>query len=235
MFYVNIDGVFHPSDNLPPNSNNKATIDRRERRKRSKMGSFSLNGLVCKTNTFVDCPKAQPYVATGICIPKTACVKEEGKTPMRYNDNYASASAIVSTAKSDMATSRDYFLNRLAAAEYPKDAELVKMFNLNVDNSPKNYKQLIDAIKGGKYTINKQVEKAFEASEEDGKDIYWGATHGIIWDGPQADYEGYEKASEEKSKQETIARDAIMAAATAGDMKAAVEAFEAWMPTTAAQ
>lgn len=186
------------------------------------------------TNYISTLPKAVPPWPTSPCeneCPSVTFTKEEGK-PMRYNDNYASATANVSTPKSDTATSRDYFLKRLEGAMYPKREGFMDLFNLNIDNQPKNYKDLIAAIKDGKYTIDKKVEKRFEASDED-NGWYFGSLHGIIWDGPKQDYEGYRKALEELKKQDTAARDAIMAAATAGDMKAAVDAFEAWTPTVA--
>ena len=150
---------------------------------------------------------------------------------MRYNDNYAHAS--VNAPQSDLATSRDYFMRRLKEVSSTL-GDLAEKFNLHVDNTPKNFKDLIDAIKNDKFTLDPKVVKKFEAlddNDEDGKKYWFNMTYGIIWDGPKADQKGYEEAMEELSKAEDSARDAIMAAANAGDMKAAVEAFAAWTPT----
>lgn len=176
-------------------------------------------------------------VAVPVCQAKPAswwiddCIKEEGKTLMCYNDNYASASANVTTVQSDTATQRDYLLSRLAKADYPKHQELANLFNLYVDNTPKTYKELIDIIKNDKFTIDKKVEKALELNEEtsDEERWYWGPTHGIIWAGVQPDRDGYNTAEKEKGKQFTAARDIIMTGDAAAGLKA-LQDFEAWLP-----
>lgn len=145
---------------------------------------------------------------------------------MRYNDNYACTS--VSAPQSDTQTQRDYFIARLNQADRAKAQQLVGVFNLYVDNSPKTYKDLIDAIKGDKYTIDAKIAECLECEDYEG---YSGSFFGIIWDGPKADPEGYASASVEKNRQCVAAKDAIMAGDAAG-MKAAVEAFEAWMPSS---
>lgn len=158
-------------------------------------------------------------------------IKKEGKTPMKnYNDSYACAS--VSTAKSDTAVTRDYLLNRLDKASYPKRQDFEKLFNLGVDNQPNTFVKLIEAIKGGKYTVDPKVEKTLAASEANGERWYGGAFHGIIWDGPKEDYEGYGKAVEEMNNLQVKTRDQIMVKDGEAGL-AALEAFEAWTPTVA--
>ena len=151
---------------------------------------------------------------------------------MRYNHNYACAS--VTAPQSDTATSRNYLVDRLGNARYPKLSELREFFNLRVDNTPKTYKELIDAIKNDKFTIDKRVAAKLEAREEDDEDSFTfdGALYGIIWDGPQADFKGYEAAEGEMTKQFTKAKDVVMVK-SAEDGLAAIEAFEAWLPTKA--
>lgn len=159
-------------------------------------------------------------------------MKKEGKTPMKnYNDSYACAS--VSTAKSDTAVTRDYLLNRLENARYPKERGFTDTFNLYVDNFPKTYKELIDVIKNGKYTIDSKIEKQLAAVEADPSDSWYaGAFAGFIWDGPKADRPGYDQAVKDLKDRQIKARDTIMVKdADAG--LAALEAFEAWTPTVA--
>jgi hypothetical protein len=163
------------------------------------------------------------------------CTKQEGKTPMRYNDNYASASATVAAQPSDTAVTRDYLLTRLAKADYPKEQALSKLFNLNAYNIPKTYQQMIDIIKAGTYTIDSKIAANLAASEanDDGDDgWYWGAMYGIVWPGPQPDKKGYAAAIEQKRTQYTAAKDTIMVGSAVEGL-AALQAFEAWLPTPA--
>lgn len=254
MFYVNIDGVNHPSDNLPPNSNNNKTIERRERRKRSKrMSTWTSftgepmeytvqpkdhNKSLSGTNFCLAPLPKQPPAPQAKAVPRTSIQewvdmyvpKQEGKTPMRNTFSGAYASVDVTPLKSDTETTRDYLLNRLEIATYPKRNELHKLFNIGVDNSPKTYKELIDIIKNDKYTIDAKIAKRLDAEEEQEiEDIYWGSTYGIIWPGPVEDLKGYRAAMTEMDKQATAARDVIMTDASAA-LKA-LQAFEAWLPS----
>lgn len=163
-------------------------------------------------------------------------IKEEGKTPMRYNDNYASASANVTTVQSDAAVQRDYLLNRLSKAQYPKEQSFTKLFNLYVDNTPKTYKELIDAIKNDKFTLDpKAVKKVDKFSDEDNEYPEgfnpFGAFFGIVWEGLTPDPEGYQAAVKELCKQATAAKDIIMTGDAADGLKA-LQDFEAWLPDT---
>jgi hypothetical protein len=181
---------------------------------------------------FAPLPKAVPAVSLIDDWYTEEPVKKEGKTPMRYNETNAYAS--VSAPKSDIAIQRDFLLSQLADAWYPKERELEKFFNLYVDNTPKTYKEMIEAIKNGKYTIDPKAAKQIEADEDDEDDFRcWGPLFGIVWDGPQPDREGYTKARAEACKQKIAAERTIMTAdGTAG--LAALQAFEAWLPTSEA-
>jgi len=163
---------------------------------------------------------------------KWGCKKQEGKTPMRYNEN--NATAIVSTAKTDAAVQRDYFIGRLENARYPQCSKLEKLFNLHVDNTPKTFADAIAAIKAGDYTIDKNIQKRYDEFKDEGKldNWYWGYQYGIVWNGPKPDYKGYEAALYDLEAQMNTARDTIMSGDAAA-MKAAVETFEAWTPTVA--
>lgn len=179
-------------------------------------------------------PAAKAQLPAGFHFAtKTCCQKEEGKTPMRYNDNYASASVNTVAVKSDAASQREYFSDRLQSAFYPKQKELEKLFNLYVDNTPPNYKQLIDAIKNDKFKVDPKAVKQLELiNEDDGAEYFWGPLHGIIFDGPQRDPKGFSLAYEEMKKQKTVAQDTIVAGDAAAGLKA-LQDFEAWLPTPA--
>jgi predicted nucleic acid-binding protein len=197
-----------------------------------KKVKMRLDSLKCKKVELVDCPTAQPTPVWNTPMPG-CCSKEEGKTPMRYNDNYAHAS--VTAPQSDTAVTRDYLNGRLVQAFGLKEREFHTIFNLYVDNTPKTYKEMIDAIKNDKFKIDPKVERRL-ADAEDDKDEdsfrFYGPMSGIIWDGPQPDRKGYEAACTEMDKQYRKANDAVMVK-SAEDGLAAIEAFEAWLPTKA--
>lgn len=193
----------------------------------------------CKSNWFEFAPlptnplapraKAVPFPVTKT-IP--GCKKQEGNKPMRYNDNYASASATLTAPKSDAAVQREYFTKRLDSAGMEQSDKMSKTFNLSARLGPKNFAELIDMIKNDKFKINKKAQNKLDELTADGNPDAWyyDATYGIDWDGPKADYKGYEAALVDLEKQLTSARDTIMSGDAAA-MKAAVEAFEAWTPT----
>lgn len=185
-------------------------------------------------------PKAVPAFSEAKWAYQSGCkIKEEGKTLMRYNDNYASASVQTVTPKSDAQVGREYLLNRLEAASYPKRSSFEKMFNLYVSNEPKNFQEVIDRIKNDKFKINKKVQKKLDAlkadADETGADDfpwYHGWSYGIEWDGPKADFAGYEQALSDCDAEQTKARDIIMTSDNAAGLKA-LQDFEAWTPTVA--
>lgn len=236
MFHVMVDGILHPSDNLPPTSTNENTIKRRERRKKSKMNCDD-----CKPSAYNTITYCNPFLLAPLDVPCPRSIadmfcKQEGTTPMRYNDNYATANATVQSQPTDTAVTRDYLLGRLAKADYPKEAELRKFFNLYVDNTPKTYKDMIAIIQAGTYTIDPKIAKRIDDVEAEDDDkacgFGYGPMYGIIWPGPVADYVGYKAASTEKEKQYRAAKDAVMVSDAATGL-AAIQAFEAWMPTPA--
>lgn len=151
----------------------------------------------------------------------------------RRKVNAAAASAVnVNTnPPSDISIQREYFLQRLYTANSNKQTELVKLYNLFVNNSPKSAKDLIAAIEGKKYKLDTRKLKKLEEAVEDGESQfeYMGNTYGIIWDGPEADRKGYDLALIEMGKQYNTAKDDIMGG-DAADMKKAVATFSEWLP-----
>lgn len=159
--------------------------------------------------------------------------KQEGTIPMRYTDNSACATASVATPASDVSKQTSYLIERLSMLKYPKDRKLRDFFNFYVDNTPKTYKELIDVIKGDKFTLDAKivarVDEVVADSDEDDCNCY-GPFYGIIWNGPQTDRKGYTLAIEEMNKLFTATTDIIMGNVYADGLKA-VQDFEAWMPT----
>jgi len=58
------------------------------------------------------------------------------------------------TEKTDADKMRSYLSSRLGEANYAKRDQMRKLFNLDAITIPKTYKDLIAAIKDGKYTID---------------------------------------------------------------------------------
>lgn len=149
------------------------------------------------------------------CPPEKTIEKE---TAMTYEQN-----------------TRDYLLRRLEAVGYALERKLPDQFNLYVNNTPKTYKELIDAIKNDKFKLNKHIAERLEDIDdgEDDEDYLCGPFDGIIWDGPQPDRKGRDAAYKSLCAAKTAAKDIIMTS----DPKDAVEALkalEAWVPAGAA-
>ena len=139
------------------------------------------------------------------------------------------------TAMTYEQNTRDYLVRRLEAVGYELERKLPDQFNLYVNNTPKTYKELIDAIKNDKFKLNKRIAERLEDIDdgEDVEDYLCGPFDGIIWDGPQPDRKGYDVAYKSLCAAKTAANDIIMTS----DPKDAVEALkalEAWVPAGAA-
>ena len=139
------------------------------------------------------------------------------------------------TAMTYEQNTRDYLLRRLEAVGYELERKLPDQFNLYVNNTPKTYKELIDAIKNDKFKLNKHIAERLEDIDdgEDDEDYLCGPFDGIIWDGPQPDRKGRDAAYKSLCAAKTAAKDIIMTS----DPKDAVEALkalEAWVPAGAA-
>lgn len=151
--------------------------------------------------------------------PKKACKdkeKEEGNTPMNTNSE------------------RDYLASRLENAKYSKNFR--SMFNLDAHQTPTNYKDLIAAIQGGKFTLDTKrtdrIDESVAEYAEAGETYHgYGPLYGIIFtDLPKADGKGFAAASSENNKQFQTARDIIMTQDATAGLKA-LQDYEAWMPT----
>jgi len=207
----------------------------------------SAPGISATINDFFG-NTATPTCVSKKCAPEVK--KEEGNNPMRYDSVTVAPSISIEAGATEAATQREYLLKRLDKIERSfqygdKYYEIRKVFDIDARQGPKNYKELIEAIKGGKYTIDPKVEKRLARIEEDmaaaGDDVddrdydydYLGMSEGIIWtDFPKADYKAFNAALETAKKKSQDVKDAI-AIMDPKDALEALKAFEAWMPTKA--
>lgn len=167
-----------------------------------------------KTKTaFAHCSKAEPACGT---VSIYGC-KQEGTNPMYNNID-----------KTDV--SRNYLTGRLNEVGYAKRDQLRKLFNLDAIAIPKSYKDLIAAIKDGKYEINAKAAKHIDYSIEEEGRYYGSPLDGIIFtDFPKPDYEGHAVAVAAQMKEATKVKDAIYGPSYEVAQKALTD-FEAWVP-----
>lgn len=171
-------------------------------------------------------------VCTSPCAQTTLCNnndkywnQEEGITPMKnYTDNCATAS--VTGARPDTQIQREYLGERLAQTYRQLDYKLEEQFHLHVCNEPKNAKDLVAAITGGKFKLASKLDDPEYADDIKYSGPFWG----IDFDGPQPDRKGFDQARKDLKEAMTKVKDIIVIKdADAG--LAAVEAFAAWLPT----
>lgn len=196
-----------------------------------------------------NCEAATPSVAKNLTATEvrlreamlfaTKADGQQGNNPMRIDNT--TATAYVTAAKSDDATSRDYLLSRLSLYEgwrNPKMPELSTFFNLNEDGRPKTYLQLIDAIKNDKFSLDdkavkrlKRLQDNLDAEDEDFDEEYgYGPFFGLIFtDFPKSDRKGYDAAVKEFEALMKATKDTIMVKSPAEGLTA-LQVLEAWTP-----
>lgn len=105
---------------------------------------------------------------------------------------------------------------------------LADKYNLYKDNTPKTCKELIDTIKNDKFTLDEKRIKLLEADEDE--EVYRrGPFDGIIWGGPQPDWDGYNAACEKLAKAREATLDIINTSPSSEGLKALRE-FQKWTP-----
>lgn len=147
------------------------------------------------------------------------------------------ASASVST-KSDVQTQREHLLARLSGIDNDyrwgsKSDELREIFNLDADNEPKTSRELLAAIKDGKFKLDERIADLQDKGNhyDPVSDIYIMNPFGAIkFDGPTPDKDGYTKARETVQNMIKDAKDTIIVKSPE-DGLAAIKALEAWTPT----
>lgn len=183
-------------------------------------------------------PSFQKSMAEGILqqlndvnnLANTASPKEKKKEKiMGYNTAVAVTTA--SAGPSEAQVKIDYLLSRARSVKYDRDDNLAKIFHLYVDNTPKTFKDLIDAIKNDKFKLDEErTKKILEKSAKYG--YYYGPLDGIIFDGPEKDRDGYNVAVNELEKKYIELKDTIQIK-SADEALDALRAFETWLPSNA--
>jgi hypothetical protein len=147
------------------------------------------------------------------------------------------ASASVNT-KSDVQIQREHLLGRLKGIEEAyrwgdKSDVLREAFNLDADNTPKTARQLIEAIKGGKFKLDDRIADLQDKGnhyDPVSDDYIQTPFSAIAFDGPTPDKDGYTKARETLLTLVKDAKDTIIVKSPE-DGLTAIQALEAWTPT----
>lgn len=135
--------------------------------------------------------------------------KEKNMCYSKNTSTGAVASISVAPDRSD-AEKRDHLKTQLREARYEKMSEAAPVFNLNVNNTPKTFRDLIAAIKDGKFTIDEKFARKVDAKIANDEPIWYSPLEGIIWDGPQQDYAGYRAFEDHLQKEYQKAKDEII-------------------------
>jgi hypothetical protein len=160
-----------------------------------------------------DAPQPVPGCALKKVLPwKKACpIKKEEENSMTIN------------------TERQYLNNRLNAVSYTKQDEIYAQFRMGNSDLPKTYKELIDAIKNDKFTLDEKMTKKVDGMADEGYNPY-GMVAGIKFDLPDApDREGHNAAEKAMQKALQTAKDIINTSDAAAGLKA-LQDFMAWTP-----
>lgn len=173
------------------------------------------------------------------CSPYPKCgkvEKEEGNNPM-YANNTTIAS--VQAAPAPEAIQRKYLSDRAYDIKRGHLEALRQEFNYyNSNDKPTTYKELIDAIKNDKFTLDEKLTKRVDrAAAEDEDDEYFDDYFGYtVWTGikftdfPGYDYKGFDAASKALRDEFTKIEDTI-AIMDPKDALAALQEFEKWTYT----
>lgn len=167
--------------------------------------------------------------------------KEEGTNPM-YSNTCVSPAAVatIHTAESPETSQREYLFNRAKYVNSRIERDIRTAFNYyDPKDKPQTYKQLIDAIKNDKFTLDETLTKRVDratSEDEDDEDYFDNFFHytpftGIKFtDFPGFDAKGYEAAKEALYKEYTKLQDTIKIM-DPKDGLAALQKFEGWTYT----
>lgn len=175
---------------------------------------------------------------------------KEGVNPMGFDTACKAARSATAVSapsvtfeaqESEASKARRYMFDRLSQVHYQKRSSFYNLFNMNAQRVPYTAKELIDAIKNGKFKLDeKKLNPSEEVLDDEGYesvDAYLkdrGVWYGIEFtDFPKADTKGYEKAKKDLDTEYTKAQDTIAVLETAEGLKA-LQAFEAWQPEVTA-
>lgn len=126
---------------------------------------------------------------------------------------------------------RDYLTKRVNFTFRSLEQNIYTQFNFYKPHQPRTYKELIDAIKNGEYTIDEKI--AARCDDEDSDDYMCGdCLFGPInfTKFPKADEDGRAKAQKELDVLKTATMDTVMTE-TSAEALAAIKTLEAWVPS----
>lgn len=163
----------------------------------------------------------KPVPPAGYCAKAT-----KNKSKKMYN-NYDEYETPIQT-RTDETRKRDYLVQRLDYASEKKYSDLLAMFKMDDDRAPRNFNELQDRLSKGLFII-KDEDKEKEGPWPFGT----GPLSYVNWRDPSkpADAKGFEAALKAKDIEYVKAEDQIKIADPADGLKA-LQAFEAWTPTT---
>lgn len=191
------------------------------------------------TTETIAAPVSNPYYIW--CTPTIRWNNADYLEPLKTVQNSKEKENNMAVEKTEAQVKTDYLLRRLDDANYSASRKFRAAFGWDAPTTPRTYKELIDAIKNDKFTINekraKDIDEDFaEYLEERGTNgggDYWYANpfDGLKFtDFPGYDAAGYEIARKELAKKHQETKDAIMVFPADQALKA-LKAFEDWTPS----
>jgi hypothetical protein len=136
----------------------------------------------------------------------------------------------MTTTYNEIEASRKYLNGRVQSTFWTKRDELSQQFRIHNPETPKTYKELIDAIKNDLYTLDTKRTAKIDAYVEEEDDWYGNAFDGIKFNLPTApDRDGFNAAVKELDKKVQDVKDVINVSSPEAGLKALQE-LEAWTP-----
>lgn len=162
--------------------------------------------------------------------------------------NIAPAASASVTQKTDLQNQREYLQGRLSEVRSSfrygtLHNKMRDAFAIDINNTPKTAKELIDGIKSGKFTLDEDKMAVQDVVIGTGDEIYdrdqdvyvypSDPLYAMNWGGLSPDRVGYEKAKASFEDGMKAAADTIMIGDPTSAL-AAIQALEAWTPPAAA-
>jgi hypothetical protein len=171
---------------------------------------------------------SKPAVCAFECAPACEALKKS-RFGAKVCNQEKEVENTMTTTYNEIEASRKYLNGRVQSTYWIKRDELSEQFRIHNSEFPKTYKELIDAIKNDKFTLDTKRTAKIDAYAED-DDWYGNAFDGIKFNLPTApDHDGYNAAVNELDKKIQDVKDVINVGTPADGLKALQE-LEAWTP-----
>lgn len=188
--------------------------------------NLTMNDLCSSDKALAKTNVCEPHhISFAPCTSTAPCAVPQKKSKKMYND-YDEYETPIQT-RTDETRKRDYLVQRLDCANEKKNSDLRAMFNMDDDRAPMNFVELQDRLSKGLFIIKD------EDKEKEGHWPFLSPLTYVKWRDPSkpADEKGFEAALKDKYIEYVKAEDQIKIADPADGLKA-LQAFEAWAPTT---